>query len=67
MKDELSIAALTRLSDDDLEDFLLCNDPKFIAFLERSRKQYKKSDCIPLEDLKKELGISTQRPRKKRD
>ena len=60
-----TVAALVHLGDDDLEDFLLSNNPKFIEILEDSRQQCRRGETISSADLKKEFGIKPLRKAKR--
>ncbi len=46
------------LSDEDLEDYLIENDPRFMKIIETRRERYKREGGIPLDQLARELGIA---------
>jgi len=51
-------AALIRgISQNDLEDYLLENDPRFMKIVEKRRREYRREGGIPLDVLAKELGL----------
>ena len=53
---KISLAANTfHELEDELEDFLLSNDPDFIAKMHQSRQEHLAGDTTSLEDLKREL------------
>ncbi len=55
---KISLAADTfHELEDELEDFLLGNDPDFIAKMRQSRQEHLTGDTTSLEDLKKDLCI----------
>ncbi len=55
---KISLAANTfHELEDELEDFLLSNDPDFIAKMRQSRQEHLTGNTSPLEDLKRELCI----------
>ncbi len=43
--------------EDEIEDFLLANDPHFIAKMRQSRQEHLAGNTSSLKDLKKELCI----------
>ncbi len=55
---KISLAANTfHELEDELEDFLLSNDPDFIAKMRQSRQEHLAGKTSPLSDLKRELCI----------
>jgi prevent-host-death family protein len=47
-------AALLPLNEDELEDFVLANHPRFRRMIEKSLRSYRKEGGIPIEDLLKD-------------
>lgn len=63
------LAAVKPLSGSDWESVALANNPKFIALIEESRRSYREKGGIPLEQLRRELGLkpkSVKRPGRRR-
>lgn len=58
------VAALTALDADDWEDLVVSTDPRFIAFIERSRALHKPGTGIALEDIRRKYGLPPK-PRRK--
>lgn len=58
---EIPVRVLKKIAkvdtDEELEDWLLAQDDTFIERMTKAREQDLKGEGIPLEDLKKELGI----------
>lgn len=50
-------AVMQKMTDDDLEDFILTHHPKFRKALEKSVKEKQAGKVNPLEDVARELGI----------
>jgi hypothetical protein len=62
------LVAVKDLAGSDWETVSLANNPKFIAIIEASRRSYRKDGGIPLEQVRKELGLkprstATTKPR----
>ena len=55
------LVAVRDLSGSDWETVSLANNPKFIALIEASRRSYREKGGIPLDQVRKELGL---KPRK---
>lgn len=51
------LAAVVPLDRVDWEDFVVSQDPKFLALLERSRASFKKHGGIPLESIEAEFSL----------
>jgi hypothetical protein len=51
------LVAVKDLAGCDWESIALANNPRFIALIEESRRQYREQGGISLEDLRKELGL----------
>jgi prevent-host-death family protein len=47
-------AAILPLREEDLEDFILANHPRFRKMIEGSLRRYRKEGGIPIEDLLKD-------------
>ena len=59
------VAALIHLQKADWESVSLSTNPKFMAIIERSRARAKREGTIPLETVRKRLGVSLkERPKK---
>lgn len=54
-------AVLHGVSDDDLEDYLFETDPRFLARIKLLRRQYREVGGTSLDQVRKELGLRTQR------
>ncbi|MCI0638178.1 MAG: hypothetical protein L0Y72_13045 [Gemmataceae bacterium] len=54
------LAAINDLSDCDWESISLANNPRFRAIIEESRRSYRKEGGIAIEDLRKELGLTSK-------
>jgi len=50
-----SVANVVHDFEDEFEDFLLANDPEFVAEMHQARREHLKGDTSSLADLKKEL------------
>jgi hypothetical protein len=50
-------AALVEIENADLETVSLSNNPKFIALIERSRAQIEAEGGIPIEEVRRQLGL----------
>lgn len=57
------ISVLMPLDDDDLEDFVLANAPRFTRLYERGLREYREGETVDLEVLKRRLGRPTSRTR----
>jgi hypothetical protein len=55
------VVAVKDLSRSDWESVSLANNPKFLAIIEESRRSYRESGGIPLDDLRKGLGLKPKR------
>ncbi len=51
------LVAVKDLSGSDWETVSLANNPKFIALIEASRRSYRENGGIPLDQIRKELGL----------
>ncbi len=51
------VAVLLNVENADMETLSLSMNPKFIAIIERSRARAREEGGIPLEDIRRELGI----------
>ena len=62
------VAALIHLKNADWETISLSMNPKFMHIIERSRARARKEGTIPLEEVRKNVGIPSQtRERRKRN
>jgi len=52
------VAVLMPIENVDLETISLSNNPEFIAILEESRASLKEEGGIPLDEMKRRLGLS---------
>ena len=52
------VAVLMPIENADLETISLSTNPEFIAILEESRASLKKEGGIPLDEMKRRLGLS---------
>ncbi|MCZ7645043.1 MAG: hypothetical protein M5U26_07125 [Planctomycetota bacterium] len=52
------------VSEEDLEDYLLESDSRFMRLIEARRKSYRKHGGKPIEQVAKELGIQLSNPKK---
>jgi hypothetical protein len=59
------IAVLLPVQNADLETVSLSLNPKFLAFIERSKRRYYQEGGISSEELRRELGIPPYAERKK--
>jgi hypothetical protein len=55
------VVAVKDLSGSDWESISLTSNPKFMALIEESRRSYRDSGGISLEDLRHELDLGTAR------
>jgi hypothetical protein len=64
-----AVCAVVEVDDLDLEAWSLGNNPQFLALLERSRERLRKEGGIPLEEVRRRLGLNgkrrSRRPAKK--
>ena len=51
------VAALIPLDELDVENLALMNNPDFVQMLERSRRQVRETGGIPLDEVRRQLGI----------
>ena len=51
------LVAVKDLSGSDWETVSLANNPKFVALIEASRRSYREKGGIPLDQIRKELGL----------
>ena len=66
MKDSKPVAALVSLpAGSDLESLSLSENPEFLALLERSRAGVRDKGGIPLEEVRRRLGVQKASPRKR--
>jgi hypothetical protein len=56
------LAAVKDLSNSDWESVSLANNPRFRELIEASRQSIREQGGIPLEDLRKELGLKVPKP-----
>jgi len=64
-KNGRAAAVLHGVTDEDLEDYLFESDPRFIARIESLRQDYQRKGGTPIDDVRKEFGLSKRRRRKK--
>ena len=55
------LVAVKDLSGSDWETVSLANNPRFIALIEASRRSYREKGRIPLDLVRKELGLKPRR------
>ena len=60
------LAAVKDLSGKDWESLALANNPRFLALIEESRRSYRKEGGIPLDEVRRELGLAPRCRRQKR-
>ena len=60
------LAAVKDLSNSDWESVSLANNPRFREIIEASRHSLREESGIPLEDLRKELGLKAPKPSRRR-
>ena len=65
-KNGRAAAVLHGVTDEDLEDYLFESDPRFIARIESLRRQYHREGGTPIDEVRKELGLSRSRRRRKK-
>ena len=66
MKDSKPVAALVSLpAGTDLESVSLSQNAKFLALLERSRAGVRDKGAIPLEEVRRRLGVTKKSPGKR--
>jgi hypothetical protein len=51
------LAAIQDLRGSDWESIALANEPRFIALIEESRREYREKGGNSLEDIRRELGL----------
>jgi prevent-host-death family protein len=51
------VAALVPIENADLETISLSTNPKFLAIIERSRQRMKTEGGIPMEEMRRRLGL----------
>jgi hypothetical protein len=64
------LAAVKDLSGKDWESIALANNPRFLALIEESRRSYREQGGIPLDKIRRELGLAPNRrpgTRKRKD
>jgi hypothetical protein len=64
------LAAVKNLSGSDWESIALANNPRFLALIEESRRSYREQGGRTIEEVRRELGLTSKRgraTRKKRD
>lgn len=57
------LAAVNDLSGSDWESVSLANNPRFIALIEESRRSYRESGGVGIDDVRKALGLKLARKR----
>jgi hypothetical protein len=60
------LAAVKDLSNSDWESVSLANNPRFRELIEASRHSIREEGGIPLEDLRKDLGLKAPKPSRPR-
>jgi PHD/YefM family antitoxin component YafN of YafNO toxin-antitoxin module len=55
------VCAVVEVDDLDLEAWSLGNNPQFLALLERSRERLRKEGGIPLDEVRRRLGLNGKR------
>jgi hypothetical protein len=55
------LVAVKDLSGSDWESVSLANNPQFIAIIESSRRSYREKGGIPLDQIRKELGLKPKK------
>jgi len=60
------LAAVKDLAGNDWESVALANNPRFLALIEESRRSYREQGGIPLDKVRRELGLASRRQRQKR-
>src|SRR5438552_150174 len=61
------LAAVKDLSHSDWESIALANNPRFRSLIEESRRSFREEGGIPLEDVRRELGVPAKaKPRRAR-
>jgi hypothetical protein len=59
------LLAVNDVSGSDWESVSLASNPQFLAIIEESRRSYREEGGIRLDDLRRELGLGTQKRRRK--
>ncbi|MBM4033809.1 MAG: type II toxin-antitoxin system Phd/YefM family antitoxin [Planctomycetes bacterium] len=57
------VAALVSVEDEDWESISLATNPEFMAIIARSRTRQAAEGGIPIEEVRRRLGLSKQRRR----
>ena len=60
------LASVKDLSGCDWESVSLANNPQFIALIEKSRRAYREKGGIPINELRKRLGLKPHRRHNKK-
>jgi hypothetical protein len=60
------LLSVNDLNGSDWECVSLANNPKFIAIIEESRRQYREKGGIPMEKVRKDLGLPARRRARKK-
>jgi hypothetical protein len=58
------LLAVNDVSGSDWESVSLATNPQFLAIIEESRRSYREEGGIRLDDVRRELGLDTQKPRR---
>lgn len=59
------LLAVNDVSGSDWESVALASNPQFLAIIEESRRSYRDEGGIPLDDLRRELGLDQGKRRSK--
>jgi hypothetical protein len=60
------LAAVKDLSNSDWECVSLANNPRFLELIEDSRRSYREAGGVTLDEVRKELGLRSKKPRSRK-
>ncbi|MGD0140537.1 MAG: hypothetical protein ABSD28_16845 [Tepidisphaeraceae bacterium] len=59
------LAVLSSAKSMDAESIALANNPRFVSIIEKSRAMYKAEGGIPIEEVRRRLGLPAKKKRRK--
>jgi len=59
------LAVLSSAKGMDAESIALANNPRFVSIIEKSRARYKAQGGIPIEEVRRRLGLPAKKKRRK--
>ena len=58
MHESVPAYAIVPLDETDYEAWVLSENPEFIALIERSRQRYQREGGVPLDEVRRQLGLA---------